>query len=126
MPLSTLIKYASCLPGESLLSCALDPSPILTTNYIRDVEMVRRLSFDELVDREARGEARELIRINLEKANLPLPKDSAMDKHVDELLKASPNILANAKTRVEAQKTVFAESFTTDNSSPPDVVEIEL
>lgn len=71
----------------------------------------RTMTVDELVLAEARHIAIELIEIELNKDNLPLPKDSALDQHIDELLRGRPDILTTARARVDAKSSAYRESL---------------
>lgn len=65
----------------------------------------------DLILAEARLIAIELIEIELNKENLPLPKDTALDFHVEELLRRKPDILETARARVEAKADAYRESL---------------
>jgi len=71
--------------------------------------MPKRVTFDTLVDREARSLAREIIETRLEEKNLPLPKDYALDIHITHLLAIDPSIIDRARQRVEAKTDARSE-----------------
>lgn len=74
-------------------------------------EASRLMSKDELINAEAVHIATGLIEIELNKENLPLPKPSALDQHVTELLKNRPDIRETARARVEAKQSAYSESL---------------
>lgn len=66
------------------------------------------IPFDELVVLEARHLAREAIETYLAKQDLPLPRDSALEFHIDALLKTKPEITAIAEDRVRARTDAYS------------------
>lgn len=66
------------------------------------------MSFEELVSLEARHLARDAIEIFLAKKDLPLPKDSALEFHIDALLKTKPEIISTAEDRVRARTDAYS------------------
>jgi hypothetical protein len=71
----------------------------------------RAVLFDDLVTREARALAREILEKKLSESDLPLPKDSSLEIHLDQLILADPSILISAKKRVEAKADAHSESL---------------
>jgi hypothetical protein len=71
----------------------------------------KHLQLSELIDREARFIATEILEARLTKFDLPLPKESALDIHIDAILAAKPELYEQAKTRVEARKDAFSEAL---------------
>lgn len=71
----------------------------------------KKVTFDELVEREARNIAKTLIEERLEKDGLPLPKDSSLDIHISHMLSIDPGLREQAKLRVEAMTDAYSESL---------------
>ena len=69
------------------------------------------MSREELVLAEARFIATDLIERELSKDNLPLPKDSALDAHIDALLSARPDLIDLARERVNAKTDGYRKSL---------------
>lgn len=65
--------------------------------------MKSKLTTDELVAREARHLARNRLERELSAKDLPLPKESALDLHIDQILKADPEIIVTARKHVDAR-----------------------
>lgn len=90
-----------------------------------------RLSFDEIVERLARNEARAVLERELDKQDLPLPKEAAVEKHIDEILRANPQIRVTARERIEAKQVAVEEIFAQTGISGPEIdlnnaIEVEL
>lgn len=66
------------------------------------------MSFEELVSLEARHLAKEAIETYLSKQDLPLPRDSALEFHIDALLKTKPEITSVAEDRVRARTDAYS------------------
>jgi len=74
--------------------------------------MSKQISFEELVENEARKSSNKLYSRNVSKlSNLPLPKDSALEIHINQLLLNNPQIRETAKARVLASKDAYSESL---------------
>lgn len=71
----------------------------------------RPTTVDELVRTEARQMARDAIQTELEKQGLPLPRDGALDAHIDQLLAARPDFIESAAERVEAKKDAYTRAL---------------
>lgn len=71
----------------------------------------QRKTLEELIDQEAKRLAAELLEDHLSRRDLPLPKDSQLDFHVQKLLEVNPRIREDARKRVEAQKDAYTESL---------------
>lgn len=71
----------------------------------------QRKTFDELVDQEARRLARDLLEDQLARRDLPLPKESQLEFHIEKLLEVNPHIRKDARARVEAQTDAYTESL---------------
>jgi hypothetical protein len=69
------------------------------------------MTFDEWVIAESRKTASDVIEAELEKQGLPLPKDSALDAHIDALLASRPDILDSARVRVEAKSDAYSAAL---------------
>lgn len=72
------------------------------------VRETRSMTKDELIDEEAKFLAKEAIRIELDKQDLPLPKDSALEMHIQALLSARPEFRTLAAERVEAKSDAYS------------------
>ena len=66
------------------------------------------MSFEELVSLESRHLAREAIENYLSKQDLPLPKDSALEFHIEALLKTKPEIAEVAADKVRARTDAYS------------------
>ncbi len=73
--------------------------------------MRTKFSTEDLIDRETRTIATEILQTHLAKQNLPLPKDSILDIHLDELIRTVPTIRATAEERVTARKDAYSEAL---------------
>lgn len=73
--------------------------------------MPQQISINELIDREARSLARDFLERKLGEQDLPLPKDTALEIHINQLLEADPNLRLRAKARVEAKQDAFSMSL---------------
>jgi hypothetical protein len=73
----------------------------------------KKASLEDLISREARALATAIIEDKLSKLDppLPLPKDSALEIHIDQLLSIDPSIIERAKTRVEAKVDAYSQSL---------------
>lgn len=71
----------------------------------------QRLTFEELVIRESRIIATELLERHLTERDLPLPKESALELHVDQLIATYAEIRSTARSRVEARTDTYSESL---------------
>lgn len=71
----------------------------------------KHITIEELSTQEARLIATEMIERELLKQELPLPKDSALDFHIDALLAIKPDILEIARKRVEARQDAYSDSI---------------
>jgi hypothetical protein len=78
-------------------------------------------SFDDLVDREARHIARQLLEKGLNGLGLPTPPQSALDLHIEQL---SRNVVLRdeAAERVRLRKDAYTESI--ELLEPPEVLDI--
>jgi hypothetical protein len=72
------------------------------------MKTTKLMSFEELVNLESRHLAREAIESYLSKQDLPLPKDSALEFHIDALIKTKPEIIEAAKDRVSARTDAYS------------------
>lgn len=75
------------------------------------LSITREILFEDLVDKEARNIVLTLIEAELDKQDLPLPKESSLNLHIDQVLKARPDITEKAKQRVEAKLDAYTESL---------------
>lgn len=73
--------------------------------------MKSRISFDDLIQIEAKALAITILNRELTKHDLPLPKDSALEIHITQLLLTNPQILETAKARVLASQDAYSESL---------------
>jgi|SRR5215469_1416052 len=73
--------------------------------------VTREISFEELVEKEARHLVMEMIETELDKHNLPMPKESSLAIHIDQILKARPDITETARTRVDAKLDAYTENL---------------
>ena len=81
----------------------------MTTETLAPI--VRKIQFDELVDKEARHLVTRMIEEELQKHDLPLPKESSLTIHINQILKARPDITEKAKQRVDAKLDAYSESL---------------
>lgn len=81
---------------------------------------------DGLIAAEARHMAREAIQTELEKADLPLPRDSVLDAHIDALLSARPDFLTAAEARVEAKQDAYSRALRAIGIEPIVIEAIDL
>ena len=73
--------------------------------------MSKSFSLDELITNEARAIATVLLESRLREHNLPLPKDSALALHLDQMILVNPGITVTARERVMARKDAHSESL---------------
>lgn len=73
--------------------------------------MKTKASFDELVDREARRLATERLEHELAVQDLPLPRDSAIEVHIAQILRRDPAIRERAIRLVEARADAYTEGL---------------
>jgi hypothetical protein len=76
-----------------------------------ELTITRKISFEEAVDKEARHIITQMIEAELDKQNLPLPKESSLNIHIDQVLKSRPDIIEKAKQRVDARLDAHTESL---------------
>lgn len=69
--------------------------------------MKPKISLEDLIDREARALARDRLEHQLAIENLPLPKESALELHINQLLAADSSIFDEAKKNVEARTDAY-------------------
>jgi hypothetical protein len=86
----------------------------------------KRISFAELVDREARRIAEDEIERALRSRDLPLPKDSALEIHIEALLATKPEIRSMAELRVIAKQDAHSEGLKALGIEPSHSAPIEL
>jgi hypothetical protein len=89
----------------------------------------RRLSLEDLVLLEAQSLAKAKLEEELAKHNLPLPRGSALEIHVDQLLKTDASIAVEARARVLASRDAYSESLRAIGLPAPTfatAVEIEI
>lgn len=72
---------------------------------------MKRLSYDEMIDREARQIAREFLQAKLAEMDLPLPRENALETHIDKLIKLHPEFTELATARVDAKADSYSESL---------------
>lgn len=73
--------------------------------------MKTKLTFEELVDREAKRLATEKLEHELAVQDLPLPRESAIEVHVAQILQNDPTIRERAARLVEARSDAFTEGL---------------
>jgi hypothetical protein len=73
--------------------------------------MPAQITMPELIEKEARDLARQFLEKKLLEQDLPLPRDSALEIHIGQILEADPTIRARAKARVEAKQDAFSMSL---------------
>jgi hypothetical protein len=83
--------------------------------------MAKFLSHDELVDLEVQNIAAAILEKRLLAQGLPLPKESALDIHISQLIAANPQLRALAESRVTASKEAFAEGLKAIGLEPSDL-----
>lgn len=66
-----------------------------------------RVTFEELIIKESRIIATELLQRQLAAKNLPLPKDAALEIHIDYLIAHDPQIREAARARVDAKQDSY-------------------
>ncbi len=88
----------------------------------------KSISFNDLILREARKLARDKLETHLASRDLPLPRDSALEIHIDQLLATNPAILAEAEARVLARQDAYSDGLRAIGIEPTVIqpVEIEL
>lgn len=69
------------------------------------------MTLDDLVLRESRAIAKDILEAKLAGQNLPLPKESSLDIHLDALINANPQIVVEAEAKVRARKDAYSESL---------------
>jgi len=72
---------------------------------------IQSISLADLIDHESRRIAIDLIQQKLESEGLPLPKDSSLAVHVDQILLLRPEIRTQAEKVVLARQDAFTESL---------------
>ena len=85
--------------------------------------MPKYLSHEEITDREARALATGILEKRLSALGLPLPKDSALALHVEQLLTTNPQIRVIAETRVSASREAYSESLKAIGLDPSDLAD---
>lgn len=92
--------------------------------------MKTKMTFDELVEREARSLARGLLEDSLRKQDLPLPKDSSLEIHIDALLTTrGDGLRTQAKDRVLACQDAYSDSLRVlgiEPSAPAQPIDLDL
>lgn len=88
-------------------------------------------SLEELTLLEARSMALGMLETQLNKHNLPLPKDSALDAHLERILLADPRITTWARERVLAKQDSYSESLKaiglgTPNDDPIEAMDLGI
>jgi len=83
--------------------------------------MRTKKSLEELIDLEARSLALGILESHLAKENLPLPKDSSLDLHINQLLVTNPQIHEAARDRVLAQQDAYSQSLQAIGLPGPDL-----
>ena len=84
------------------------------------------ITIDELSAAESRLIATEIIERELAKQDLPLPKDTALEFHIDALLETKPEILEIARKRVIARQDAYSDSLRAIGIEPFIVEAIDL
>ena len=90
---------------------------------------MKPFSLTDLIDRESRAIAQEMLESRLREFNLPLPKDSSLAIHLDQILATTPQIRETAEARVMAQKDAYSASLRAIGIEPPElpqVLDLEL
>ena len=91
--------------------------------------MKTKFTLEELIDNEAFSLAKTLLEGHLAKHDLPLPKESALEAHINQLLSTNPKIRETAKARVLASQDAYSESLRAIGLPVPELplpIEIEL
>jgi len=73
--------------------------------------ITRKIEFNELVDKEARHIVTQMIEEELDKHKLPLPRESSLAVHIDQILKVRPDIIETARKNVDAKLDAYSESL---------------
>jgi hypothetical protein len=63
--------------------------------------MKQKITREELIEREARKVAADRLERHLAIDNLPLPKESALELHINQLIAADPSIMVEAERNVD-------------------------
>ena len=84
------------------------------------------MSKDELIRAEAKRIGIELIEVELNKKDLPLPRDSALDLAVNSLLANRPDIIELARSRVDAKTDGYRQSIESLGIEPVIIEALEL
>lgn len=88
------------------------------------------ITLEDLVTREARELAKAQIAAHLATQDLPLPTDSALEIHINNLLIADPSLRSRARDRVSAKTDAYTASLAAIGLTPeiatPVDVEIDL
>jgi hypothetical protein len=85
----------------------------------------QRLTLTELVDRESREIAKEILEKRLAEQDLPLP-ESGIDIHINELLSVSPRIREAARERVELRLDAYSKALKAIGIDPTPIEAMEL
>lgn len=85
----------------------------------------QKITQEELVIKEARLIATEILQQILASKGLPLPKDSALELHVDQLIATDSSIRERARERVDARTDTYTEGLRRLGLVPTPI-EIEL
>lgn len=86
----------------------------------------KAMTISELVIQESRMVATEMIEAGLAKHSLPLPKDAALDFHIDALLKARPDLIEIAQRRVDAKHDAYSTMLRAIGIEPVIIEALEL
>lgn len=82
-----------------------------TTTTAAQPLITRTIEFEELVNKEARNIVANLIEAELDRQNLPLPKEASLNLHIDKVLESRPDIFDKARERVDAKLDAYTESL---------------
>lgn len=85
----------------------------------------KRLTLDELIARESREIAKEILEKRLREEDLPLPT-SGLDIHLDQMLKINPRIIEDAKARVEKRLDAYSSALRAIGIDPSPLESLEL
>lgn len=88
--------------------------------------MRSKISVEDLVDREARAIATEILERHLTAKGFPLPKESALELHLKHLIAADPSITALARERVDAKNDAYTAGLKTLGLNPPKIEAIDI